>query len=624
MGRWRRHLLDRGPPAEGGRSVLVRAAADGTTTDLTPPPFDVRTRVHEYGGGAASVAGGTVVFSNRGDDRLYRLDPGVERPADHPGGAWRYADLRFDPARRRFWPSARTTRARASRSAAIVAVAARRRRGAERVLVEGPTSSPRRAVAGRDPLAWLEWDHPDMPWDATRLRVAPIREDGSIERVDLAAGGPTESVVQPEWAPDGTLHLDQRPERLVEPVPPGRGPRLEPLAPMDAEFADPAWVFDRSSYAFLPDGSIVAPLARWPRPPDPRRTRCPRRRGRDPVHRARRHPRRRIDVVAVAGSPTEAPVVVALDPVTWSRPASCAGLDDDDRPRGIAVPESIAFPTTGGRTAHALFYPPTNPDVTAPDEERPPLLVLSHGGPTAQRVDRARPRHPVPHQPRHRRRRRRLRRDAPATAAPTASARRPVGRRRRRRLHRRRPLLVARGDVDPDRLAIEGGSAGGYTTLAALAFRDTFAAGISLFGIGDLEALARDTHKFESRYLDRLVGPYPAMADRYRRALAGPLPRRGLVPGPRPPGPRRPGRAAVARPKRSSPPSLANGIPHAYLAFEGEGHGFRGAAIRRTIEARLAFLGAVFGFTPADDRAARLPGIEAWRAPARRASAVAG
>ena len=251
-----------GRPAEAGRRVLVRAAADGSTADLTPPPFNVRTRVHEYGGGSYVVGGGIVVFSEFGDGRLYRLDPGAtEAVPITPPGPWRYADLRPDLARRRFYAVREDHSAGEGDHEAVVntIVAVPLDGGDPVVLVSGPdfVASPRLAPDGTR-LCWLEWDHPDMPWDATRLRVALIEPDGSLGESTLAAGGPDESIVQPEWGPDGTLHLISDRSgwwnlyRIVE------GPRLEPLAPMEAEFADPSWIFDRSSYGFLADGSIAA------------------------------------------------------------------------------------------------------------------------------------------------------------------------------------------------------------------------------------------------------------------------------------------------------------------------------------------------------------------------------
>ena len=613
-----------GRPSEAGRTVLVRRAADGTTQDLTPPPFDVRSRVHEYGGGAYVVAGGTVVFSNRLDGRLYRLDPGVDDPvAITPEGPFRYADLRLDATRRRFVAVREEHGGDGQPVAAIVAVPFDGEQPPT-VLVSGPDflAAPRPSPDGAH-LAWLEWDHPDMPWDATRLRLAAVLPDGSLDRSDLAAGGPEESVVQPEWSPDGVLHLVTDRSgwwnlyRLVE------GPRLEPLAPMEAEFADPAWVFDRSAYAFLPDGSIVA-AARMDGHDrlihlDP---------GRLVGEVATAYTELatlRVDgttMVAAAGSPTEPVVIAQFDPVTLEpsgilRRSTPLAID----PAWISRPEPITFPSTDGREAHALYYPPTNPEATAPDDERPPLVVLSHGGPTSNASTALDLGIQL------------LTSRGIAVVDVDYGGSTGYGRAYRQLLDgawgvvdvddcvAAARFLVERGDVDPDRLAIQGGSAGGYTTLAALAFRDVFAAGISQFGVGDLETIARDTHKFESLYMDRLVGPYPAMADRYRQRspvhyldeVSCPvLVLQGLEDQVVPPSQAETIVSALD----------ANGIPHAYLAFEGEGHGFRGeAALRASMEAELGFLGAVFGFQPMDVPPFELPGIEAWRA---RRTTVAG
>jgi len=326
-----------GRPAEDGRSVLVRHRGDGSTTDVTPPPFNVRTRVHEYGGGAYTVAGGTVVFSNLPDGRLYRVDPGdAEAQPITPAGAFRYADLRFDPRRRRFLAIREDHSASdIDATAAIVAVPLDGEHP-PRVLHEGPDflAAPRISPDGGR-LAWLEWDHPDMPWDASRLRVAPVEEDGSLGPSDLAAGGLDESIAQPEWSPDGVLHFVSdrtgwwNVYRLLE------GPRLEPLTPMDAEFADPAWIVDRSSYGFLPDGALAA---------------VGRARGRDRLFYVTPgnivgevdSPYTEIGtlrigsgrVVADTGSPTEAQRIVAFDPATLAtsgvlRHASSVAIDPE-------------------------------------------------------------------------------------------------------------------------------------------------------------------------------------------------------------------------------------------------------------------------------------------------------
>ncbi|HSK51117.1 MAG TPA: prolyl oligopeptidase family serine peptidase [Clostridia bacterium] len=593
-----------GRPTEGGRRVLVRRDASGATADLTPAPANVRTRVHEYGGGSYTVAGGTVVYSEFADGRLYRLDPGASDAVPiTPEGPWRYADLRADPGRRRFIAVREDHGTPDQPRNELVAVDLDGA-SAPIVLVSGPdfVAAPRVSPAG-DRLAWIEWDHPDMPWDATRLRVAAIAPDGSLGIPELVAGGLEESIVQPEWSPGGELHfVSDRTGwwnlyRLAD------GPRLDPLAPMEAEFADPSWVFGRSSYAFLADGSIVA---------------AARRSGRDRLFHVR--PGNLVGevesastefewlfaaagaVVAVVGAPDRPSAVVRFDPETLA-PAEVLRQAAAESPDAAYVsrPESIAFPTSGGRTAYALYYPPLNPDFEGPAGERPPLVVLSHGGPTANASTALDPAKQL------------LTSRGIAVVDVDYGGSTGYGRAYRRLLDgawgrvdvedcaAAALFLAERGDVDRARLAIKGGSAGGFTTLAALAFKDVFSAGISLFGVGDLEALARLTHKFESRYLDRLVGPLPAAQARYRerspiyafdRIRCPVLVLQGLD-----------DRVVTPDQAEAIVAALAeNGIPYGYIAFEGEGHGFRGApAMRRSLEAELSFLGQVFGFEPADE-----------------------
>jgi dipeptidyl aminopeptidase/acylaminoacyl peptidase len=603
-------------PSEGGRRVLVRSGLDGSIVDLTPPPFNVRTRVHEYGGGSYVVDGGVVVFSNFADGRLYRIDPGGDSPvAVTPEGAWRYADLRADPSRRRFIGVGEDHGAKDQPRAALVAIPLDGHE-APTVLLTGPDflAAPRLAPDGGR-LAWLEWDHPDMPWDASRLRIATVEPDGTLGDPIMVAGGPDESIAQPEWSADGVIHfVSDRTGwwnlyRMLE------GPTLDALAPMDAEFADPAWIFGRSSYAFGPDGSIVA-VARHD--------------GRDHLVHVRPNDfvgevespftefeglvAGRPGIVTVAGSPADPTVVARLDPATLATAGILRRATGQAPDSGlVSMPETIHFPTGGGRTAHALFYPPRNARFSGTPGERPPLLVLSHGGPTANAstaLDLTR---------------QLLTSRGIAVVDVDYGGSTGYGRAYRRELNgawgvvdvddcvAAAQFLVDRGDADPARLAIAGGSAGGYTTLAALAFRDVFAAGVSRFGVGDLETMTRDTHKFESRYLDRLVGPYPEAAPTYRerspvhfldRIACPVLVMQGLDDKVVPPSQAEAIVAALA----------ANGIPHAYLAFEGEGHGFRGAAaIRRSLEAELSFLGQVFDFVPADRlEPIAVQGLETW------------
>ena len=563
-------------PAEGGRTVLVR---DGT--DLVPEGVNVRTRVHEYGGGDWLAHGETVFFSNDADGRLYRLDVdvgGAPRPVTpEPAAprALRYADLRV-------------------RGDALLCVR-ESHRGDEVVndLVELPAGGgePRVIASGHDFYAAprpspdgarLAWDLPRMPWDGTELWV-----DG--ERV---AGGPGEAIVCPTWSPAGELHFVS--ERtgwwnLYRLGPDGP----EALTEVEAELGEPLWAFGLQTFDFLDDGTIVCLVA------EGGATWLARLGDGGALERidVERSPWWAIDTsgrrVAYAGaSATKGQAVVVVDLDSGAEEVvATAGERELDR-------AWISVASDDGATAHALFYAPLNPDHEAPDGERPPLLVLSHGGPTS---------------------RTRAVLDIEiqfwttrgfAVVDVNYGGSTGYGRAYRERLDGAWGIvdvadcvaaarhLAEAGEVDGARLAIRGGSAGGYTTLASLVFTDAFAAGASYYGVADLEALARDTHKFESRYLDRLVGPWPQEAELYRERspihhvdrLSTPvILLQGLEDAVVPPAQAEAMAAALER----------KGIPYEYLAFEGEQHGFRKAeTIKRAAEAELAFYGQVFNFEP--------------------------
>lgn len=594
-----------GRPTEQGRNVLVRREPDGTVSDVTPAGYNVRTRVHEYGGGAYVLDGDTVFFSNFADQRLYRQEPGREpepiTPEPHRSAAWRYADAVVTPD-----------------GTLLLCVRERHDDGEvvnELVAVPSDGSHPPVVLAGGrdfyssprlDPtgtrLAWLSWDHPQMPWDGTELWVATLVEGPALGDPKRVAGSADESIFQPSWSPQGDLHfVSDRTGwwNLFR----GEDEGAMSLAPMEVEFGWPQWTFGMSRYAFLSGGGIVVVYAQG---------------GFD--HLAVLEPGgqlQRVDtelsVIApgiatdgeglawvLGGSPTRAPMIaeVRLSDGTVTRLRSSIELDLD--PDYVSVPQPIEFPTEDGLTAHAFYYPPHHPDYQPPPGELPPLLVLSHGGPTGATAPELEP--GIQYWTTR----------GLAVVDVNYGGSTGYGREYRNRLRGRWGIvdvndcvnaarhLAEQGKADPDRLAIRGGSAGGYCTLAALTFHDTFAAGASYFGVADLEALARDTHKFESRYLDGLVGPYPETAAVYRE-------RSPLFHSDR-----------IACPvilfqgleDRVVPPNQAEGIvaaldanriPHAYLTFPEEDHGFRRAdSIRRSREAELCFYGRVFGFQPAD------------------------
>ncbi|MEJ5197870.1 MAG: S9 family peptidase [Anaerolineae bacterium] len=590
-------------PTEAGRNVIVRRTPDGRTADLTPMPFNARTRVHEYGGGEYLVYDGVVYFANFADQRLYRQEVGAAPRPITPEGALRYADAVMD-ARRGRLICVREGHTAADREAinALVAVACDGDPAGGRVLVSGNDfyASPRLSPDGRR-LAWLTWNHPNMPWDGCELWVADVQADGALDGARLVAGGPAESIFQPEWSPTGELHfVSDRTGwwNLYR----WRDGRVEPLCEMAAEFGLPQWVFGMSTYAFVAPDRIACAYTqngiwRLALLDTTTKTLTPLDLPYTEIGGVRGAPGA---AFFIAASPTEATAVVRLDvasgTITVLRRSSAVTVDAGY----LSVPQPIEFPTEGGLTAHALYYPPANRDYRAPAGERPPLLVLSHGGPTGATSSA-------------------LRLGIQfwtsrgfAVVDVNYGGSTGYGRAYRERLNGQWGIvdvddcvnaaryLAGRGLADENRLAIRGGSAGGYTTLAALTFRKVFKAGASHFGVSDLEALATDTHKFESRYLDRLVGPYPERRDLYiarspihfTDRLATPLILfQGLEDRVVPPSQAEKMFAAVK----------AKGLPVAYVPFEGEQHGFRKAEnIKRTLEAELYFYSRVFGFPLAD------------------------
>ncbi|SNR93058.1 alpha/beta hydrolase family protein [Blastococcus mobilis] len=588
-------------PAEGGRSVIVRRSADGTVTDVLPAPWNARTRVHEYGGGAWTVSGGTLWFTEFSDQRLYRLDVGSDSPVPvtpepEVRAGVRHADLRVVPDGAVL--AVRETHPAAGGAAHVVNELVRVGAGGTEVVVSGPDFvSDLRLSPDGSTLAWLQWDHPDMPWDAARLVV---RSADGTETV--VAGGRGESVVQPVWGADGALwFLCDRTDfwSLYRRSAAGE---VELVLDVGSDVGGPQWVFGQSRYALLPDGRVALAYGREGR--DRLAVLVP---GGDlreldlPWGTFRYVTAQGTGVICVAGSPVSEPVVLRVDVDGDSsevlRPARDLGLD----PAWFSSPEHVSFPTpdagTGIDVAHALVYPPANPEATAPDGDLPPLLVMVHGGPTSAAV-------PV------------LNLDiqywtSRGFCVADVDYRGSVGygRRYRDALQGRwgvvdlddvvacARFLADSGRVDPARMAIRGGSAGGYTTLAALTMRPgVFTAGASHFGVADLDALAAETHKFESRYLDGLVAPWPAGADVY--AERSPINHVDALDTP----------LAVFQGDEDEvvPPDQAEaivaalrekGVPHVYLLFAGEQHGFRKAEnIRAALDGELSFYAQVWGF----------------------------
>jgi dipeptidyl aminopeptidase/acylaminoacyl peptidase len=592
-------------PSEGGRSMLMQAAPFSEPVEVTLPGFNVRTTVHEYGGGAYLIHRGTVFFSHFADQRLHRQELGADPVAITPesGGRDRYADGRVTPDGR--W---------------LICVRERHPdpddpAGVTNELVAIPpdgSAEPVKIRSGRDfystprispdgsMLCWLEWELPWMPWDGCEVFVAELGGSATLENVRQVAGrAGEESIFQPAWSPAGDLHFASDRTgwwNLYR----DRDGEVQALHPAEAEFGWPQWQFGMSTYGFLGDGRIACI---WERDGVQHVAVL------DPesgelidldVPQTALRPWLDVEgdrVALVGGGPSIPDQVVLLDITARSievlRSSSSVDVDEGY----FSVPRQIEFPTEGGVTAFAHFYPPRNRDATGADGERPPLIVMSHGGPTGE----ATPGFSLEMQFWTSR--------GFSVVDVNYGGSSGFGREYRQRLNGNWGIvdtadcinvarwLAGQGEVDGDRLLITGGSAGGYTTLCALTMHDAFAAGTSYFGLADLESFVTGgTHKFESRYLFTLVGPYPEEAERYRSrspinftdGISCPM---LLLQG---------------EEDRVVPPAQAEimvealkrkVLPYVYLLFEGEQHGFRKAeSTRRALEAELSFYAQVLGF----------------------------
>jgi dipeptidyl aminopeptidase/acylaminoacyl peptidase len=595
-------------PSEQGRVALVFRPHGGEPVDVVPKDFNVRTRVHEYGGGAWFRDGAVVFCSSFEDSRLYRIDaPGEDArpitPEPDEANALRYADGRVFADGR-----------------LIVCVRERHGEGEPvNELVVLPTDGsgePKVIASGRDfyaaprpspdgaRLAWLAWDHPHVPFEGTELWVGDLGDDGEISNERRIAGSESESIFQPEWGPDGRLHFISDRTGWSNLYVEGDGEVL-PLTSEEAELGYPQWVFDLTRYTFLADGRIACVFTREavdtlelrdPQTGSLARVELPYTKFYSPSIRSSGS-----RVVVPAASPTNASVVLSLNADSGEHEVVRRSTDVELDPRYISVGEAISFPGTDGLESHGFYYRPANPDFTGPEDELPPLIVAVHGGPTAH-VSNDLTLHIQLFTSR-----------GLAVVDLNYGGSTGYGREYSDRLRRRwgevdvedaaaaARFLAERGDVDPDRIEVTGGSAGGYTTLLALAVRDEFAAGTSYYGVADLVTFHEETHKFESHYDEYLVGKWPEEMDVYRER--SPVTHADSI--------SRPLLFLQGLDDKVVPPPQSEtivdalkqrGIPYAYIAFAGEGHGFRkDENVKRALEAELSFLGQVFGFEPADE-----------------------
>ena len=593
-----------GRASEGGRTTLLRRRGQDVV-ELTPAPFNVRTRVHEYGGGALLVADGAAYFSNFADNRLYVASDSAEPVALTFDATRRYADFVLDRARQRLISVCEDHAGPGYPVNSIVAIGLDGLQTAPTVLVEGSDfyAAPRLSPDGRQ-LAWLSWDHPRMPWQGTELWLADVDAAGSLANTRLVAGGVDESVCQPEWSPAGVLHFVSDVNgwwnlyRLSGP----NGDTVQPLCERAAEFGMPHWSFGDSTYGFRSDDDIVCtyiengisrlaqlscatgklqPIA-------------------NPYQEIRQLRVAGSVIALLGGAPTIPAEIARIDLYTGENQVLARSIADLPIEADLSVAETVTYPTSGNRQAHAFYYPPRNAHYQGAPGAKPPLMVISHGGPTSMATNTLKL----------------------ATQYWTSrgfavldvnyGGSSGFGRAYRDALKGQWGVvdvddcvagaryLATRGMVDAERLVIRGGSAGGLTTLCALTFHDVFKAGASYYGVSDLKGLDQDSHKFESHYNDYLIAPQPEAEAVY--LLRSPINHADQL--------KRPMIFFQGLDDKVVPPQQSEvmvnalreaGVPVAYLTLEGEGHGFRKAdSIVRTLEAELYFYRRVLNIRPGD------------------------
>ncbi|KJS09710.1 MAG: hypothetical protein VR73_01460 [Gammaproteobacteria bacterium BRH_c0] len=591
-------------PEENGRVTVVAHSPDGSDRDLLPYPFSTRSKVHEYGGKSWIVNDNKLYFVEQSDQQLYCLELGssAQQPFVVAGdNTSRFADLVFDKRRKRIIcvreqhlaghpepvnsivcidldsVNSPSTLSEISTLAEIS------------TLVSGADfyAYPRLDANG-DKLCWISWDHPAMPWDGTELWCADVNTNGAPAQSKKIAGGISESIFQPAWSRDGTLYYVSDKNgwwNLYRHI----GNENKPVIEKTADFATPLWVLGMCTWGFLDDSRIATLMSNngiWQVGiidiPSDTLTLVE-----TPYTQLSSLSCGANCAVFIAANPRTACDVVLLGPD--SQLATIKSSTNPDYADYVSTPQAISYASSDGDIAHGFYYPPHNPNYLGLEDEKPPLLVMCHGGPTA--------------------------------AASTAlnykiqfwtsrgfalldvnyRGSTGFGRAYRQKLNGQWGIsdvadavagidfLAREGRIDRQRALIHGSSAGGYTTLAALTFTDAFRAGASLYGIGDLETLARDTHKFESRYMDTLVGPYPQRQDIYRQRS----------PACHPDKLRCPAIFFQGMEDKVVPPQQAENmvqalrdkhIPVAYISFADEGHGFRKAAnIKKALEAELVF-----------------------------------
>lgn len=590
-------------PDEGGRNTIVSRSPGGKVVDVLPLCYNVRSRVHEYGGGSFTVKDRIIVFSNFEDQRLYIKMPGEEVNPLTGNDRSYYADLRIDPRRKRVLCVREDHGVSGDEPVNSIAIVRFEGSRKIRTLIQGNDfyASPRLSPDGKK-LAYLTWNHPDMPWDGSELWVAQINKDGSVGKKKKIAGGRKESIFQPEWSPDNLLYFVSDKNNWWN-LYRAKNYSVESLFPMEADFGVPQWVFGLSTYDFISENKIACSYVR-----------------RGQWHLAVLNlssgelsplETKFTDIsflkvmgekiLMSAASATEPPSVVSLDLNSKKNEVLRSSVEKAFPSGYISVPERVSFLSEEGEEVYGFYYAPTNKGFKGPKKKKPPLIVITHGGPTSAAS---------------------ISFDLKkqfwtsrgfAILDVNYRGSSGYGREYREGLEGKWGVrdvddcingaryLINKGKVDGNRLIIRGGSAGGYTTLCALTFRDFFGAGASYYGVSDLIKLTEETHKFESHYLDSLIGEYPGKKKLYKKrspiisadSLSVPVIFfQGL-------------KDKVVPPEQSEVFASVlerKGIPVAYIAFEEEQHGFRKKEnIKCSLEAELYFYSRIFGFELKED-----------------------
>jgi len=582
-------------PAEAGRNCIVHLNAQGEAEDCLDMPLSARSAVHEYGGAAFTVHAGEIWFVNAKDQCIYHRDTqGKTAQLTEPGAS--FADLQYSPELSCLFAVCETPASGKENRASLVRVD---RNGQVEELANGRDfyASPRLSPNSKQ-LVWLCWDHPNMPWDGCELWVLDLDASGQSSKPYYLAGGSDESLFQPCFAPDGSLYIVSDRSGGWWNIHRVEADGLRAITHEQAEFGLPQWIFGQSTYVFDSAGRLYTLFTRdglW------QLARVDLESGALSIYDL---PFTHLDqlrcvgddLVFLGGSATQ-PLVLcrfSLGNAKLEQLRSTSNIEWDEA--RLSTPEALDYPTADGELAHALFYPPVNPDFDGPKGKHPPLLIKCHGGPTGATSTSLDPRIQF------------WTSRGFAVLDVNYRGSTGYGRAYRQKLSGRWGVadvedceygaryLAERGLIDAEKVVITGSSAGGYTVLCVLCFSDIAAAGASYYGIADLERLLASTHKFESRYLGKLIGDDPALLRQrsplyHAECVACPvLFLQGL-------------KDKVVPPDQAS--AMADvlrerGIPVAHITFPEERHGFKSADnIVRALESELVFYAHVLGFSPA-------------------------